>query len=209
MRHSKVLMLIVGWWCVSCVSLTVNVYFPESEIEQAAEEIEERVRSGQGVEGLDNSYAPVPPRIKRYLAFSFESLHAYAADDINININTPVVKSIIKSRTKRFKELVPQLDSGVFGEGFEGYLVLRNKEGLNLKQMTEFKKIILEENADREKLYIEILRANNLGRDEEMVKRVGKLFAEAIQKKMKKGRWFQKDKDTWVQKKEDPKDEDN
>jgi hypothetical protein len=39
----------------NCVSLTVNVYFPTAEIQEAAEEIEERVRTGQGAEGLQSS----------------------------------------------------------------------------------------------------------------------------------------------------------
>lgn len=207
MRSPKLLALMACWCCISCVSLTVNVYFPTSEVEKAAEEIEGRIRSGQGIEGLEETHAPIPTHVRRYLALSFDAVEAFAADEIDININTPVVKSIIQSRTKRFKTLVTHLDSGVFGEGFDGYLVLRDKTDLDLKQMTEFKKMILEENADREKLYVEILRANGLARDEENVERVGKIFAEAIQKKLKKGRWYQKDKDTWVQKKEDPKED--
>ncbi|MDP8242617.1 MAG: DUF1318 domain-containing protein [Candidatus Hinthialibacter antarcticus] len=209
MRSPKLLALMACWVCVSCVSLTVNVYFPTSEVEKAAEEIEGRIRSGQGIEGLEETQAPIPTHTRRYLAFTFETAQAYAADEIDININTPAVKSVIQSRTKRFKTLVPHLDTGVFGEGFDGYLVLRDKTDLDLKQMTEYKKLINEENADREKLYLEILRANGLSRDEESVERVGKIFAEAIQKKLKKGRWFQKDKDTWVQKKEDPKKEES
>ncbi|MBZ0257449.1 YdbL family protein [bacterium] len=208
MRSQKYLAFMICWLCVSCVSLTVNVYFPKSEMEKAAEEIEGRIRSGQGVEGLEETMAPIPAHARHYLALSLDGIQAYAADEIDININTPTVKSIIKSRTKRFKELVPQLDSGIFGEGYNGYLVLRDKTGLDLKQMTELKKLLNEENEDREKLYFEILRANSLSRDEENVEQVGKIFAEAIQKKLKKGRWYQKDKDTWVQKKEDPKKED-
>lgn len=201
MQKRRVITFLLGWLCVSCVSLTVNVYFPTSQIEKAAEEIEDRVRTGKGIEGLNSSFDPAIRQQKRYIAIGIDAVSAYAADDsdINIDINTPVVKAIIESRTKRFKEIDPYMADGTFGEGMEGYLVLRKKEGLDLKTMTTLKKLVLEENKDREKLYLEILRANGLDADEKNLKRVGGIFAKAIRKKLKEGRWYQVDEDTWAQ----------
>ncbi len=182
----------------SCVSLTVNVYFPTKEIQQAAEEIEDRVRSGQGAEGLQ-SFIP-KPSIR--ICLSFGGREAYAADDMDIEISTPIVKKIIESRTKRYKKLEPYMDQGILGEGMDGFLVIREQKGMNLKTLTEVKKLTKEENEDREILYKEILTANQLELTKENFERVGTLFAKAIQKKMKPGHWYQVKKDEWVQKKE-------
>lgn len=203
MYARKLAAFFAAWLCISCVSLTVNVNFPTEKFEDAAEEIEERVRSGQGVDGLETSAVPSSTVLQRNYALGFDGLTAYAQDKIDIEISTPIIKSIIKSRTERFKKIVPYMDSGAFGEDMVGYLALRDKQDFDLKKLTELKKLILEENKDREKLYIEILRANSIERNEKMMERVGKIFAEAIRKKMKPGRWYQVDEDTWVQKKEE------
>ncbi len=190
----------------SCVSLTVNVYFPTKEIKQAAEEIEDRVRSGQGTEGLKSSFYQSPPR-KNYLRFALSvgGNAAYAADfeDLDIDINTPVVKKIIETRTKRYKEIEPYMDKGILGEGMNGFLKIRDPKGLDLKALTQLKKLVKEENTDRENLYKEILLANQLEPTKENMKRVSKVFAQAIRKKMEAGHWYEVKKDEWVQKKKE------
>ena len=192
----------------SCVSLTVNVYFPTTEIKQAAEEIEGRVRSGQGAEGMkgtsflfDRSHVP---GITLHLTWG--GREAYAAQEVNIDIKSPEITRIIESRTKRYKEqLAQEMDKGLLGEGMDGFLAIRQTEGLDLKILTALKKLIKEENADRELLYKEILTGNKLEPTKENFVRVGKLFAEAIRKKMKVGHWYQVKKDEWAQKQKEEK----
>ncbi|RJP28497.1 MAG: DUF1318 domain-containing protein [Candidatus Omnitrophota bacterium] len=188
----------------SCVSLTVNVYFPTKEIQQAAEEIEDRIRSGQGSEGMQSFFdGDIPGKSAFRLCIALGGQDAYGAEEINIDINTPIVKKIIDSRTKRYKRLEPLMDQGILGEGMDGFLAIREPKGHDLKTLTDLKKMTKEENDDRELLYKEILAGNKVEATKENLERVGTLFAQAISKKIKVGHWYQVSKDEWGQKKEE------
>ncbi len=195
---------------VSCVSLTVNIYFPTAEIKQAAQEIEQRVRTGQGAEGLQSRLdAPSAPRPRFALAVSWGGSAAWAADEVDINIKSPVIIKIIESRTKRYKEIEPYMDKGILGETLNGYLAIRDKTGLSLKELNALKKLMDAENAERTALYKEILTANKVELTKENTEKVEKLFAEAIREKMKAGHWYmvkKEPKEEWAQKKEEKKE---
>lgn len=206
-KLTRILSLAMVLAMASCVSLTVNVYFPATEIKQAAEEIEERVRSGQGAEGLENSSSMLEVNPRTYLTLSFDGYSAFA-QELDINIKTPAIIKIIESRTKRYKETIEKyMDQGILGEGYDGYLALKEKEGLDLKALSAINKLIKEENNDRTLLYREILTANKVEVNEQNMQRVEQLFAAAIQEKMKPGHWYSVKKDpqsketTWIQKK--------
>ncbi|MFB3785538.1 MAG: DUF1318 domain-containing protein [bacterium] len=193
----------------SCVSLTVNIYFPTAEIKQAAQEIEQRVRTGQGAEGLQSRLDPSPVSRPRFaLAISWGGPMAWAAEEVDINIKSPVIIKIIESRTKRYKEIEPYMDKGVLGETLNGYLAIRDKTGLPLKELNAVKKLMDAENAERTALYKEILTANKVELNKENTEKVEKLFAEAIREKMKVGHWYmvkKEPKEEWAQKKEEEK----
>lgn len=188
----------------NCVSLTVNVYFPTQEIRDAAEQIEERVRSGQGADGLQSFhfYAPASPSWMR-LSLSFGVKEAYAQRDVDISIETPAIKQIISSRTKRYKEIEPFLDSGVLAEGMDAFLTIRDQAGLDLKALTQLKKLMKDENDDRAALYREILSANKLDVTKENLDQVQEQFVKAIRNKMKPGHYYQVKKDVFEQKKKE------
>lgn len=195
----------------SCVSLTINVYFPTKEIEKAADQIEERIRTGQGTEGLDASSVNTldwVPRIRFALSLGGEK--AWSEDVLNLDIKTPLILKIIETRTERYKkEIEASMNGGVLGEGWNGYLALRDKTGLDLKALTQFKKLIDEENKDRKALYEEILRANKVELNKENMAKVETLFAQAIRSKMKEGQWYEvkidEKKTAWEQKKKEEK----
>ncbi|MBD3267511.1 DUF1318 domain-containing protein [bacterium] len=182
----------------SCVSLTVNVYFPTTEIEKAAEKIEERVRTGQGADGMESSFVPRSSH-RVAVAISLGGREAYG-EEMNIDIKTPSIKTIIEKRTQRYKKLKSYLDKGWFGEGMKGYLVLLKTKGLDLKTLAALKKLVKEENEDREQLYREILTENDLQVTKENMEKVGKLFFEAIKKKMEVGHLYQVAKKEWKKK---------
>ncbi|MGC9327818.1 MAG: DUF1318 domain-containing protein [Candidatus Hinthialibacter sp.] len=205
---SKWLVFGLSFALASCVSLTINVYFPAKEIQEAAEEIEERVRTGEGAEGLEESRTiPVSPL---RFTISLGAREVWAAEEFDLDIKTPLIVKIIQTRTERYKkELEPLMDSGVLGEGHDAYLTLRDKTGLDLKAMARMKKLIDAENKDRQMLYQEILRANKVETSKENMKKVENLFAKAIQVKMKPGQWYEvkisEKKTEWIQKKEEKK----
>ncbi len=200
---------------ISCVSLTINLNFPTKEINDAAQQIEERVRSGQGTEGLqpetpktEKSSSQITPFTR--FAFSFGGQAVWAENELNLDIKTPLILKIIETRTDRYKkEIVQYMDNGVLGEGWNGYLALRDKTGLDLKALTQFKKLLEEENKDRKSLYEEILRANKVEINKETMTKIEAAFAQAIVVKMKAGQWYEvkldEKKTEWREKKEEKK----
>ncbi len=189
---------------VSCVSLTVNINFPAAEIKDAAENIEDAVRSGEGSSGLQSWLPALQPNRSAYtIAIGFGPKSAYA-QDVDISVQSPEIKALVDSRAKRYKkELEPKLDSGTLGEGMDGLITIRDEKAHDLKTLAGLKKLVKAENNDRLAMYNAILKLNSLEANKENIKKVQELFFEAIIKKMKPGHWYQKDKDTWVQKKKD------
>ncbi len=183
----------------NCVSLTVNVYFPEKQINDAAQDIEERVRSGKGTEGLSALPYQNSPGRRFRLVLNFGVNAAHAQNNVDISIETPVIKQIIKQRTERYKQLKPYYNSGVIGEGMDGYLAIRSQEGLDLKGLTQVKNLVEAENADRKTLYQEILKENGLEVSKQNLERVQKEFFEAIRIKMEVGHYYQTGKESWAQ----------
>lgn len=204
-RITKLSALAVVWCLASCVSLTVNINFPAAEIKEAAENIEDAVRSGEGADGLSFNSEIQFAQPTYSIAFGLDGKSAYAAD-VDISVQSPEIKAIVESRAKRYKkELEPELDSGNLGEGMEGFVVIRDPKAHDLRALAGLNKLVKAENEDRLKMYTAILQANSLGTDKESLEKVQKLFFDAIIKKMKAGHWYQKDKDTWEQKKKEEK----
>jgi uncharacterized protein YdbL (DUF1318 family) len=122
---------------------------------------------------------------------------AYAQADINIT--TPNIRALRESMKKRFGSLRPLLDAGVIGETNNGAIAIRSLEGLDLKKKAEANKLLKAENADREKLYMEMTKANDLPPDS--ISQIRKLFANSKRKNAKAGWWIQNDDGKWVAKK--------
>ena len=100
------------------------------------------------------------------------------------------------------------MDKGILGETLNGYLALRDKAGLNLKELNAVKKLMDAENAERAALYKEILTANKVELNKENIAKVEQLFAEAIREKLKAGHWYmvkKEPKEEWAQKKKEEK----
>ncbi len=180
-------------FALACV--TVNVYFPAAEIQDAADRIEEEVR-GEEASQAGSEAAPIESRLRRMMrATAFES-EAYA--QIDINITTPTIRALITSRTKRFGALKPLYESGAIGETNNGMLSVRSIDAMALKDKASVKKLVKAENADRANLYAEIAKANNLAPD--ILPQIKQKFANSMRKKAKPGWWVQKDNGDWVKK---------
>ena len=179
---------------LACV--TVNVYFPAAEVQQAADRIVEEVQGSQapanepGVEPkqsmLERTFRGIP---------LFEG-RAYAQADINVS--TPNIRALKESMKERYKVLVPLYKGGMIGETNDGLLGIRDIESLSLKDKALANKVIKAENSDRESLYSEIAKANNI--PQENVSDIKELFANSWRKNAQKGWWIQKDNGDWIQK---------
>ena len=189
------LVVIVGVTAALAACITVNVYFPAPEVREAAEKIvdetwgegasTEPVTPGQSGAGKPSWFSALGPA------------PAYGAD-IDINVSTAAIRTLIANEKKRAKELKPYLSAGSVGIGRNGMLVVRNLDNVPLREQATIRRLVEAENRNRESLYREIAKANDFGDDR--VPEIQRIFAETWIKKAEKGWWVQKPDGTWAQK---------
>jgi len=182
---------------VSCV--TINIYFPAEEVRSAADRI---VNEVWGEKADQQQPTPAPPAQQQEAPGPGSSLwrlvgpqNAYAAQDINVS--TPEIRAIKEAIKARAEQLFPYLDSGHVGLGVDGLLKLRSSDGLALKARGEVTRLVAAENADRERLYKEIARANGFP---EQVAEVQAIFADSWRSQARKGWYLQGAGGQWQQK---------
>lgn len=134
----------------SCV--TVNIYFPAEEVQEAADKIVEEVWGAEGPQINEETTS------LNLLLGIFMPATAYAEQ--NINVTTPQIRAIKDSIKARSAKLKKYMNSGNVGLANNGMLQVRSTGGLNLKQVSKVKKLVNAENSDRSRLYQEIAAAN-------------------------------------------------
>ena len=194
--------LVIVLLTVTCARITVNVYFPAAELQDAATEIEREVR------GTDATPAkpadPTTPRRKpqgsslwpRWRSVRFHLTAAPAlAQSIDINITTPEIRQLIASRKQRYPRLRPFFIQGALGENNQGLLSLRALDNLSLKDKAQVKTLLTQENRDRQQLYRALATANNL--PPEKVSEIARIFARVNRQEAQAGWWVQEDNGQW------------
>ncbi len=201
--------------------ITINLHFPERELEDAAEEIVDEVRPDiaeaptEEETPAEGAVAPgtKPVRVQSSTTgtmgasfFGLSSAWAAGASaeeeengKIKINVGTPRIKAIKKTLKARYPKLLRFYRKNAVGEGRDGNLVHRDVGALNLKEKRDLKLLVTAENKDRKELYTAIAKENSI--DNKMVVQIGKLFASQWQKKCKTGWWIQDEKGKWSKKK--------
>jgi uncharacterized protein YdbL (DUF1318 family) len=174
--------------------ITVNIYFPEATVKQAAEEIVDEIRkkdaekSGQeAVKKLASLPDPAP--------FSFVP-GAYAQEATSVS--TPAIRALKEAMKNRFPALKPYFDGGNVGETNKGQLEVRDEAGLNLQAKAALRNLVKDENGDRTKLYAEVAKSLNI--EASQIERIQKIFAESWIKAAAPGWWIQQEDGAWVKK---------
>ena len=181
----------------ACV--TINVYFPAAEAQEAAEEFVEKVLGDEAAPAPagDNPqafHAPAPAR------FSLMSLliSDAAAQEADITIRTPAIQAIQDRMAARFQDsLQPHFDSGALGFGKDGLLVLRDATKVALKDRVAVNQLVAEDNRDRNAVYREIAVANN---HPEWEGQIRETFAKQWVASARAGWWYQAADGSWKQK---------
>jgi uncharacterized protein YdbL (DUF1318 family) len=179
----------------ACV--TVNIYFPAAAVERAAEQIVKETW------GDPSKTAPPPaPQSKnlfspwQLVSLSFVSeAHAQEAD---INVSNPAIRAIKDSIKARSDAIKPFMDRGNIGIAADGLLAIRNIDGLNLKERAETKQLVDAESRDRENLYAEIAKANNISN--ESIPKIKTIFAKSWIEQARPGWWIQDSSGNWKKK---------
>jgi uncharacterized protein YdbL (DUF1318 family) len=180
----------------ACV--TVNIYFPAAAVERAADQI---VKETWGGPGEPAKAAPKPQSYNmfspmRLAAFSFTS--EAQAQEADINVSNPAIRALKDSIRDRSGAIKPFMDRGNLGIAQDGLLAIRSADGLNLKERAETKQLVDAENRDRENLYSEIAKANNISRDS--IPRIKTIFARSWLDQAQSGWWIQDAQGNWRRK---------
>ena len=184
-------MIIFG---VSCV--TVNIYFPAKEVGQAADQIVKEIRTPEAIEPAKPEPKPNQSFLPRSINLAFFVSEAWAQNPATVN--NARIRAIKDSLKERDPQLRPYFDKGNIGEGNAGRLVIRNMDGLNLKQKNVLKSLESATNKDREELYAEVAKALKV--DPSQLDRVAQEFAQVWQQYSGPGWYIQLPDGTWKQK---------
>lgn len=184
----------------ACV--TINVYFPAAEAQEAAEEFVEKVIGDEvspPPKAADpQAWQPAPaPRDEGFSLVSLliSSAHAQSAD---ITIRTPAIQAIQDRMAARFQtSLQAHFDSGALGFGKDGRVVLRDASKVGLKDRVAVTQLVAEENRDRDAVYREIAVANNHPEWEDQIRET---FAKQWVASARAGWWYQASDGSWKQK---------
>ncbi len=174
--------------------ITVNIYFPEATVKQAAAEIVDEIRKTEAEKKAprDLSALPelgAPPRFALVPS-------AYAQEATNVS--TPAIRALKESMKARFPSLKPYFDAGNVGETNKGLLEVRDETGLNLQAKAALRNAVKDENGDRAKLYAEVAKALNI--EASQIEKIQKIFAEEWAKSAAAGWWVQAEAGDWAKK---------
>jgi len=177
----------------SCV--TVNVYFPEAQAEQAASKFIGGVWGGDGQPPADQEQGEPPMDNPRSSLLDFLIPAAYAQD---VSISTPAVEAIQSRMRDRFsKSLRDYYESGAIGLTNNALVAVRDLSAVPLSGRNKLNQLVAEENADRKAVYREIAVANE---HPEWEDRIRDIFARKWIDEARPGWWYQNDAGGWVQK---------
>ncbi|MEP7242167.1 MAG: YdbL family protein [Gammaproteobacteria bacterium] len=180
MRRVLPLKLLFAVLLAACV--TVNVYFPAAAAEKAADQIIDTVTgqgSNQGANtapkpqgstvqppGLGEGVEPAATERTNVLLVAAGNLlyllvpAANAQGAANLDVNTPEIRAVTGSMQSRFGQLKAFFDSGAVGLTADGHVELRDANAVPLAERANAKRLVAEENRDRDALYGEIAKAN-------------------------------------------------
>jgi uncharacterized protein len=198
----------------SCI--TINVYFPAGAAEKAADQIIDSVIQGGGaVRGTPQTPPVSPPTTTtppttQIESFATQPLHrvaaslidaliprAHAQTEMNLDVSSPEIRAITASMQNRFGQLERFFDAGVVGLTADGLIDIRDISAAALPDRALIKRLVAEDNADRNALYDAIARKNERP---EWAPDIRRIFAQRWVERGAKPGWYFKDLDgNWKQ----------
>lgn len=188
----------------ACV--TINVYFPAAAADKAADQVINDITGGAKSNGTPppTGFAPAD-RERPLLLVAFGSLldvmvpAAHAQDaDAALNVSSPAITRIKESMKARFGELEKFFASGAVGLTNNGNVEVRDLNAVALPDRATVKRLVAEDNADRQQLYAEIAKASN---HPEWENDIRKSFSRRwVATGAKPGWYYQDDSGGWKQK---------
>lgn len=188
----------------ACV--TINVYFPAAAAEKAADQIIDAVTGAAGARTAPATPPPtsqVEPRHTNLLFAAvgqvlYAIVPAAHAQEANLDISSPQIRTITSSMQARFGQLQKFFDAGALGMTQNGLIEVRDASGVSLPERGLLNRLVAEDNRDREALYTEIANANG---HPEWAPQIRKTFARRwVERGARSGWYYQDAGGAWVQK---------
>lgn len=191
----------------ACV--TINVYFPAAAAEKAADKIIEDVW-GKDAAVPKRDAVPAPEQSARGGGVSERVLLAAAGavldmlvapakaqSGADLNIATPAVRQLTQSMESRHAQLKKHYDAGAVGLTRDGLVEVRDQNLVALPERNAVRKLVADENADRNNLYREIAAANGHPEWEADIRAT---FAQRWISKSSAGWYYQDSAGAWTRK---------
>jgi len=184
--------LSAGLVLAACV--TINVYFPAAEVQQAAKEFVDKVIG----EDAQDAMPPAGDNGSGGMALLDFFIPAAQAQSVDINIRTPEIQAIQQRMAERFDaSLRAHFDAGALGFGSDGLLVVRDAAAVPLRERAALNQAVADDNRDRKAVYREIAVANGHPEWEQQIRET---FARQWIASAKAGWWYQDSAGEWKQK---------
>lgn len=198
----SVTLFALTWLLALSACVTINVYFPASKAEAAADRIVDEIlgepaaKSPQ-VDDADKGAWLLPSSSSSMLAGFANFWIAPAQASPDFNVNTPEVRRLQSSMANRHSKLASFYDQGVIGFDNNGLVAWRDQSAVSVRERGTLNQLLKDENNDRNSLYQAIARANGQPQWEDDVRSV---FAEKWIQKAHSGWWYQSSSGDWKQK---------
>jgi uncharacterized protein YdbL (DUF1318 family) len=191
--------------------VTVNVYFPAAQAQQAADKIIDAVTGStagpatqQPPSKPQSAPGDEPPSSDRGIATAGSVLlaatgrvlqllvpPAAAQEQANLDISTPEIRAIIGSMRQRFQQhLKPYFVSGAVGLTADGVLAVRDPSSVPLSERATLVRVVAQQNQDLSLLYGEIAKANG---HPEWASDIRTVFAQRWKARARQRGWYYRD----------------
>lgn len=194
-------MLATLFFLAACV--TINIYFPAAQAEEAAGRIvedilgkqkqqEEQIKEEKKSSSLDS---PLFQSIASgALEFFVPSAQAAQPD---FNASSPAIRKLQASMKSRNSALAPYYGSGAVGFTRDAMIAVRDAAAIPLKDRNKVQGLVSSENRDRNALYRAIADANG---HPEWEPEIRATFARTWVDKASRGWWYQNASGSWTRK---------
>ena len=188
------LMAALSLLLLACV--TINIYFPAAQAEQAAERIVDDILGKPAPAGEKGS-ALEPVSFGRFAAaalnFMMPAAHAAQPD---FNVDTPQIRKLQAAMKARTRELRTYFASGAIGFTRDARIGFHDQGAVPLRERAKVERLVAEENRDRDALYRAIAQANGHPEWEDEVRAT---FARTWAERAEAGWWYQNASGRWTQ----------
>ncbi len=148
----------------ACV--TINVYFPAAAAEKAADRIIEDIWGQDKAEVPPaNEQSSVGPPSRGAMVAALQDVLDFIVPVANaqadLDVSSPAIRSLTASMKARAGDLDPFFTSGAIGLTSDGLVEIRDANSVPLADRNRLRKLVSDDNADRNSLYREIATAND------------------------------------------------